>query len=281
MFTDAHYADIPDNGNRNYSQSLLKMRESIDTFNFHKAAFAVELGDFKDMSQPANSAKTLAFLRKAENVFSTFKGRRYHVLGNHDQDCITKQQFNAVARSSYVGGKRNYYSFDRGGFHFVVLDACFDSLGHDYANGKYLWSDANIPDKELSWLRNDLRNSLDPVIVFSHQLLDLRSNIAVRNAWQVRQILESHGRVMLVMQGHYHEGLYSYINGIHYYTLRGMVEGKYPAGNSYALVDIGDGMIKIRGFRNSVSMQLPVHARVGVDDYHLEGEYDWEPWEEQ
>jgi len=50
--TDIHFAEIPRSGKRNYSQSLDKLQECIDTMNKHKISFLVELGDFIDKSQP-------------------------------------------------------------------------------------------------------------------------------------------------------------------------------------------------------------------------------------
>ena len=98
----------------------------------------------------------------------------------------------------------------------MVLDANFDSTGKDFDHGHYNWGDPNIPEKELKWLEEDLNESKEPVIVFIHQLLDGAEPYQVKNASQVRTILEKSGKVTCVFQGHYHEGNYSEINGIHY-----------------------------------------------------------------
>jgi hypothetical protein len=256
IVTDIHFAEIPDNGARTYSQSLVKLHECVDTMNRYKVDFLVELGDFKDMSQPPNEQMTLGYLRQVEDVMSKFKGKRYHVLGNHDEDCISKAQFLSVARNSGIGSEKSYYSYNAGGFHFVVLDANFDSIGNDFDHGHFNWGDPNIPDKELKWLKEDLRKTQSPVLVFIHQLLDGAKPYQVKNALQVRTILENSGKVKCVFQGHYHEGNYSEINGIHYYTLRSLIEGQKPQGNSYAIVMATANSIKISGFRNAESGTL-------------------------
>ena len=39
------------------------------------------------------------------------------------------------------------------GFHFVVLDSCFKSDGTPYGRRNFKWTDANVPESELRWLR--------------------------------------------------------------------------------------------------------------------------------
>jgi hypothetical protein len=258
MVTDIHFAEIPDNGARTYSQSLIKLQECVDTMNKYKVDFLIELGDFKDMSQPPDEQITLGYLQQVEDVYTSFKGKRYHVLGNHDEDCISKAQFLSVAHNSGISSEKSYYSFDSGGFHFVVLDANYDSTGKDFDRGHFEWGDPNIPKKELDWLTKDLAKTKDPVIVFVHQLLDGARPYQVKNAKQVRAVLESNGKVKCVFQGHYHEGNYSEINGIQYYTLRSLIEGQKPEGNSYAIVKATPSSIQILGFRKAVSMTLEI-----------------------
>ena len=98
------------------------------------------------------------------------------VLGNHCVDTLTKDEF--------LGGveqKQSYYSFDRGGFHFVVLDACFRGDGQPYGRKNSKWNDANIPAAELEWLAADVKATEKPVIVFAHQRLDVSSNHVFRH----------------------------------------------------------------------------------------------------
>ena len=132
MFTDVHYAAIADNGTRKYNQSLDKVNQCIDTMIRKKAGFLIELGDFKDMPVPPDSQAALGYLKVIETAFSRFHGDRYHVLGNHDEDCISKEQFYSIAQNSNISKNKTWYSFQKGGYHFIVLDACFDSTGRDY-----------------------------------------------------------------------------------------------------------------------------------------------------
>lgn len=258
IVTDIHYAEIPDNGARTYSQSLVKLQECLDTMNKYKVDFLVELGDFKDMSRPADEKITFRYLEQIEMVFSRFNGKRFHVLGNHDEDCISKKQFLSVANNSGISSKKSYYSFNSGDFHFVVLDANYDSTGKDFDHGHFDWGDPNIPETELKWLKDDLAKTKKPAIIFIHQLLDGVKPYQVNNSEQVRDILENSEKVKCVFQGHYHEGGYSEINGIYYYTLRSLIEGQKPEGNSYAIVTASADSICICGFRKAESITLPI-----------------------
>jgi alkaline phosphatase len=258
MFTDVHYAAIPDNGSRKYSQSLAKLHQCIDTMNRAKVDFVIELGDFKDMTIPPNNQLALEFLTKIEGVFARFQGDRYHVLGNHDEDCISKQQFNAIAGNSRIDPAKSWYSFEKKGYRFIVLDACFDSTGRAYDSGNFVWSDANIPMEQLKWLEKELKRDKLPVVLFVHQLLYGNDKVTIRNAGAVREILEGKGQVKCVFHGHDHKGGYQQINGIHYYTLKGMIEGNYPESNSFAIVTLSNDKIEIKGFGNAISQTLPL-----------------------
>jgi hypothetical protein len=176
---------------------------------------------------------------------------------NHDMDSISKQQFLSRVENIGINGGRSDYSFDARGLHCIVLDANYRSDGHDYDHGNFDWTDANIPAAELDWLRKDLAASRGPVVVFIHQLLDGTGSVYVKNASEVRQILEASGKVLAVFQGHHHPGAYSYISGIHYYTLKGVIEGHGEDNNAYAIVDVHpDQNLTVTGYRKASSMEL-------------------------
>jgi predicted phosphodiesterase len=252
LVTDIHYADVEPRGTRYYRESLAKLRECVELMNSEKVAFLCELGDFKDQADPPAEESTLRFLRDVEDVFRDFEGVRYHVLGNHDMDSISKKQFLAVTEHC-----SSYYTFTTGGIHFIVLDACFTSDGEEYDHGRFHWTDANIPPAELEWLAADLARTPYPTITFVHQRLDGVGDPFVKNAEKVRTVLEESGKVLAVFQGHDHNGGYRMIGGIHYYTLKALVEGAGEQHNSYAAVEVhANGSITITGYRKAVSREL-------------------------
>lgn len=254
MLSDVHYADREPAGERFYRQSLAKVQEAIDRMNQEKLDFAIELGDFKDQDAVPNESNTLRYLTEIETVFQKFNGPTYHVLGNHDMDGISKQQFLERVENSGIPKAKSYYSFNREKIHFVVLDGNYTKEGKSYDHGNFSWEDASIPDDEIIWLKDDLKQNKLPVIVFIHQMLDDSKNVkqAVQNAAEVRQILEQSGKVLCVFQGHVHEERYNPINGIHYYSVNAVVDGDGPENSAYMIVDVyEDGSLKIDGFRRA------------------------------
>lgn len=261
IVTDIHYADRIHKGKNYYGESLDKLSECVDLMNREKVDFLIELGDFKDEGVSPKEEETLRFLTAVEKEFSRFEGPRYHVLGNHDHDTISKQQF--LDRISNTGFDKalNYYSFNKGSFHFVVLDANYTSEGVAYSKRNFHWKDCHVPEEQLQWLKKDLKkHKKTPTIVFVHQRLD--SPIAEKaycpnNADAVREILSDAGNVLIVFQGHDHRGDLNRLEDIYYYTLSALVEGSGVENNHYAIVEIGeDRAIHIHGYRKTKSQIL-------------------------
>lgn len=257
VVTDVHYADKPSSGSRQYTQSLDKLSEAVELMNEQKVDFLIELGDFKDMAAQPEEKTTLQFLETVERVFRQFRGPTYHVLGNHDTDSISKTQFLSKVHNTGFSTALNYYSFNAGPLHFVVLDANYSHEGVSYDHGNIDWKDCHIPEEQLKWLEDDLQRNLKPTIVFVHQNLDGSKAYRPDNAEKVRRILERSGQVPIVFQGHDHKGNFNVLNGIYYYTLKGMIEGSGPENNSYIIVEVDNALnIKIKGYRKAVSKYL-------------------------
>ncbi|MEQ9411407.1 MAG: metallophosphoesterase [Fuerstiella sp.] len=243
LITDLHYADKPPAGTRHYRETLRKLEEAATQFEQNQATVLVELGDLIDAADSVQVEQ--GYLKTINRRFSAICEDRHYVLGNHCVDTLKKEEF-----LGGVGQERSFYSFDRGGFHFVVLDSCFRSDGEPYGRKNFQWTDANIPAAELEWLAADLQATEKQVIVFAHQRLDVSNNHGVKNNAEVRRVLETSGQVLAVFQGHSHQNDVKLIGGIHYCTLVAMVEGSGPENNGYSLMDIEpDGTIRLTGFR--------------------------------
>ncbi len=250
--TDIHYAEAEAKWNRYYNEGLDKLKEVVDLFNEENVDFAIETGDFKDQHEPPVEKDTLSFLKAIEAEFSKFHGSRYHVLGNHDMDSLSKDQFMNEIDNTGIEDKSTYYFFDRNGIRFVVLDACFTEEDKPYNHNDYSWKDTNIPQVELNWLENVLKSSDYPVCVFAHQLLDNSGDMYVNNSEEVRRILEKSKKVFCVLQGHMHEGDMNVINDILYFTQKALVEGSGAENNSYSIVTVNSkGEVLIEGYRKA------------------------------
>ena len=260
MITDLHFADKPAAGSRHYRQTLDKLAEASQAITASKPQFVVELGDFIDAADDIETEKN--YLRQVNAAFARIPGEKHYVLGNHCVYSLTKAEFLDV-----VEKPKSYYSFDVGEVHFVVLDACFRSDGEPYGRQNFVWTDPNIPAAEVAWLKADLAANPRKTVVFAHQRLDVGSPYGVKNAAEIRSLLEASGNVVAVFQGHSHKNAYQEINGVHYCTLVAMVEGAGLENNGYSTLEVtADGHIRVQGFRKQQHHRWPAEAKPVAPD---------------
>lgn len=254
LVTDVHYADADTKGSRHYRDSLQKLAAAVEEFRRQKVAFVVELGDLINAG-PSKEAE-FEYLRTAREVLKPLDVPKHFVLGNHCVDTLTKAEF---LKGCGRDAEPTYYSFDMDGYHFVVLDADFLEDGTPYAAGNFQWTDTWIPKGEQEWLEDDLAKSKGrPTIIFVHQNLHDEKNVhGVKNAPEVRSILEASGDVIAVFQGHMHSGGLVNVGGIPYCTLRAMVEGPGAENNAFAAVRLQGRTVEFNGFGEQRDWPLP------------------------
>lgn len=245
LVTDVHYADADTRGTRYYRDSLAKLTAAVEEFQRHKVAFVVELGDLINAG-PSKEAE-LEYLETICGVFKPIDVPKHFVLGNHCVDTLTKAEF---LKGCGREPEPTYYSFDVNGYHFVILDADFLEDGTSYKPGNFRWTDTWIPKEEQAWLEADLAKAKGrPAVVFVHQNLHDEKNVhGVKNAPEVRKILEASGDVIAVFQGHMHSGGMVQLGGIPYCTLRAMVEGPTLENNAFAVVTLQGRNVTFNGF---------------------------------
>ena len=187
-----------------------RMEAFINDMAIQKPDFIVQMGD---LCRPYDYNQVIL------DIYNRFDGPCYHVIGNHDMDGgFTREQ--VVAFWKAIG---NYYSFDKKGYHFVVLDGNDHDPSSDRPSGYARF----IGKEQMQWLEADLDKTTLPVIVFLHQGLD--NDIGgIYNAMQSRLVLERANekagfrKVLLVFTGHHHQDYHNVINGIHYIQLNSM-----------------------------------------------------------
>lgn len=229
IITDLHKTPKADTDTRKYSGAMAKIGVFMKAMEAEKPNFIVELGDYVDMLTPETDP--LKNLKEIDSLFMSFNGPAFHVLGNHDFDNIKRDVFLQNVVNTGIPQGQTWYSWDAGGVHCIVLDA-------DYTPDKFRpydmntpedtfwsWKDTSIPPQEMEWLKNDLKKTSLPTILFSHQTLDRTddNDHNIKNASLVRAILEESGKVLAVISGHDHQGGYSNIKGIHYIVMNGNV----------------------------------------------------------
>ena len=262
VISDLHYADRPPRGSRYFKDSLNKLGNYVEEMNRLNPDFILQLGDFKDEDEIPNPQATIQYLKDMEKEYSKYQGERFHALGNHDHDSISKEEFLDHTKNSGKAKGKAYYSFSKGHCHFIVLDANYKKDGQAYNKGNFDWKDCHVPQHQIEWLKQEVKSTEDKVIVvFIHQRLDDNFSNPIycpNNAAQVRAILETNKNTKLVIQGHDHKGGFCTINGIYYWTVKGAVEGAGKENNSFSLFEISKSHIKIKGFFNAESNILDI-----------------------
>lgn len=262
VISDLHYADRPPRGSRYFKDSLNKLGNYVEEMNRLNPDFILQLGDFKDEDEFPNPQATIQYLKDMEKEYSKYQGERFHALGNHDHDSISKEEFIDHTKNSGKAKGKAYYSFSKGHCHFIVLDANYKKDGQAYNKGNFDWKDCHVPQHQIEWLKQEVKSTEDKVIVvFIHQRLDDTFSNPIycpNNAAQVRAILETNKNTKLVIQGHDHKGGFCTINGIYYWTVKGAVEGAGKENNSFSLFEISKSHIKIKGFFNAESNILDI-----------------------
>jgi len=197
-----------------------RLQAFIDKVNEEKPDFIIQLGDFSNGKEAIN--------RQLLNVWNTFPGKKYHVLGNHDLDHASKEE---IIQRQEMPGK--YYSFDCKGFHFIVLDCNYilkDGEYIDYAYANYYIPYPNrdlINPEQVEWLEDDIKNTDKPVIIFSHESLDdleIRGTNPVPNREMVRQVIRDMNsqfphKIIACFAGHDHVDHHNKIEGVHYFAV--------------------------------------------------------------
>lgn len=222
--SDFHAQDIPDGKERVLSFIRTANEEDVD--------FIIELGDFCRLDSMGQ--EILA-------GWNSYKGDKYHVIGNHDMDNYDYKEY---TKGMKMPGR--YYSFDKGDFHFIVLDGnnVFDGQKYyHYAKANYFVDAkrrAYIDPEQMEWLKKDLAATEKKCVLFSHQSIDTFMN----NGADVRRILEDENvrsgfkKIVLAFSGHNHSNYTKEINGITYMQINSasyvwidqpsMTEQRYP-----------------------------------------------------
>ena len=187
-----------------------RLRSFLNAAKTKDLDFIIQLGDF---CQPKEANKEFF------DLFNNYPGIKYHVIGNHDFDAVNVPDKLSVVKNFY-GLISTYYSFDAANFHFIVLD------GNDENPKPWNGYHRYIGTKQQLWLKNDLKKTLKPTILFSHQSLEAKGGVANRK--ETRTIIENyttksgHPKVVACLSGHHHTDYLKSINKIPYIQINSM-----------------------------------------------------------
>ena len=135
----------------------------------------------------------------------------YNIHGNHDMNYrAVNDEFAAETFRDYFGPE--YYSFDYGDVHFIVIDDVLYK-GWNVEGNHYGGYTGRITDRQLTWMRNDLAHvSEDKLVVISKHipLLTLKDRDATPDNYLYIENLEEFFDVVkdrkkiLALSGHTH-----------------------------------------------------------------------------
>lgn len=248
---DCQYADQPDAGARRYRAASAKLQQAVAALNAQTLNFTVHLGDFTDQGWTA--FETVA------PIFAGLNAPGHHVLGNHDFAVPAALKPEVPVR---LGIPERYRAFTQNGWRMILLDGNDVSL-HAWPDGSSAqltareFRDQHAPGSpdwngglgfvQLLWLDAQLAAADaagESAIVMCHYPLLPAGPHALWNAGEVLAVLGAHPSVRLYLAGHDHEGGYVEQRGIHFLTLRAMLDGP---DNAWAVITANREEIRVDG----------------------------------
>ena len=256
LIADIQYCDCDSSGTRFYRNSPAKLDSCLADFRDENLSFIVSLGDLID--RDFESYEKIIPRIEATGI------KTHYVLGNHEFSVENEEKSQVLTR---LGMEKRYYDFSKDKWRFVITDGNDESVyawekgtKNDKKSTKKLaqLKEENLPQaqpwngaigkKQLKWLTSVLKDAEakgEKVVLFSHFPVYPKGDANLWNDRQIIELLESSPAVVAWINGHHHAGNYEKRNGIHYFTMRAMVET--ASSNSYGVVDVYPNRLVFRG----------------------------------
>jgi calcineurin-like phosphoesterase family protein len=252
LIADCQYRGEPGDGIRKYPISDKKLSECVAHFNSMDLEYVIHLGDFID--------KDLSSFDVVGPIYSRLSAPRYHVLGNHDFSVDDEKKDHVP---NILGVPSRYYDFSVHKWRFIVLDGndisfhAYPNESDRYREAEHYYADKNISSpkwngalgkSQMDWLEDVLEKANkqgEQVIIFCHFPIYPEDVHNLWNANEVIELVEDYPCVKAYINGHNHAGNYGIREGIHYLTLRGMVDTEET---SYAVMKIRKRRLVVKGF---------------------------------
>jgi 3',5'-cyclic AMP phosphodiesterase CpdA len=192
-------------------------------------------------------------------IIGSFEVPVYNALGNHGVFGLSEEsgvapehpQYGKAMFKQMLGLDSTYYSFDHGGWHFIVLDAMAFTEDRDYFG--------EIDSGQMAWLKDDLGGVKreTPIVVVTHfpfvsVAMQLREGGAaalpeaavIVNSHEAYELFKGYN-LRLVLQGHLHTVEETIVGDVHFVT-GGAVSGRWWGGpnagfaEGFVVVDLSD-----------------------------------------
>ncbi|MBT5185312.1 MAG: hypothetical protein HOH19_07600 [Kordiimonadaceae bacterium] len=257
---DCQFADQDYVGKRYYRQSPAKLNKAVIHLNKLNLDYVVHLGDFIDTDFQS--------FEKLLPITNRLTHPLYHVLGNHDFSVADNKKKQVPEKLNMPA---RYYSFKHKGWRFIITDGndvsmhgwaknssqyaqAVEAHKNQYAD-RETWNGA-LSETQIKWIKSELEQAEEAdekVALYSHFPIYPTNEHNLWNDNDILKLVSSFNVVKLWLNGHNHDGNYDEYKGIHFLTLKGMVDTKET---SYSTIEFGENKILVRGFGRQESMVL-------------------------
>ena len=261
IVTDCQFADADPKPPNYFRASVAKLRKCIADFNSRDLDFIVNLGDTIDHN--------LASFEPILEEFSEAKAPVHHLLGNHDFDVDPEERL-LVPSLMDIPGPPYYRSFSKAGWRFIFLDgnelslvayppeseanarsqAYFNEFAKAGPTNAERYNGA-VGDQQLDWLESELEQATSAdqkVIIFNHFPTLPISTHSLWDAEKLATMLVRHECVRAHINGHFHHGSYMTKDGVHYLSLKALLET--PDTVTYSVAELEGEQLAVRGVGN-------------------------------
>jgi len=264
VITDCQYCDCPTKGVRYYKKSPERLKAAVKKLNSQDLAYTVHLGDFID--QNFSSFDTLI------PIWNKLNSPSHHVLGNHDFSVADSLKKNIIKKLNL---QKRYYSITKNNWKFLMLDgtdlSSYGSLDpkkqteavqllQEISAQKKPYAQSyngGLSQLQIDWVKQELiqaRVSKLNVAFFCHFPVQPISNHNIWNTEEFMTLISNYPEVKLFMNGHNHAGAYSFLNGVHYITFKGMVDSENKS--AFSIVRFTKDSLFIEGFGKEKNAQF-------------------------
>lgn len=266
VFADCQYCDCKPMGSRFYRSSPEKLSECITHFNREEnLEFVVGLGDLID--RDFSSFDTL------QPILDQSVHEIYNIPGNHDFE-VEEEKLAKVPEA--LGLDKTYFTIEKDDWMFFFLNgneitfnssnpevvkkagSMLDELKTADKPNAYEWN-GGMSRQQITWLDQQLeasQNKYQKVAIFCHYPLLPFEAHALWNAEEVLGVIKKYDNVKLWLNGHNHKGNYTEKYGIHFLTLKAMVETENQ--NAFSIFTFSGNKIEVEGFGREPDRRLPI-----------------------
>ncbi len=268
VIADCQYCKEAGKGVRKYAKSDTKLAECVSHLNTLDLAYTIHLGDFIDRDWESFDVVT--------PIYNRLNMPHYHVLGNHDFSVVDEKKSAVIKKMEMPN---DYYDFEVKGWRFIVLngnDISFHAYPKDSENYKLAveyytqnkldnpkWNGA-LGVTQLNWLKAVLEKATkneEQVVLYCHFPVYPENRHNLWNAKEVIDIIEDYPCVKAYINGHNHEGNYGQKNGVHYLTMKGMVDTEESA---YGVIKVNKEYLIIEGYGRELNRTLQLRKSASI-----------------